>query len=226
MQILTISTIFAGNNLFRLLNGLAVTVEISLISIILGTILGVILGSLWSAVGLLFKPIFKVYLEIFRVVPTIPLLFLFYYIFPRNLNINLSSMQVSILVFSLWFAAELSDIVRGAIQSISKNQRENAYSIGLTTLQTYRYVLIPQSVPNILPAFINLSSRIIKTTSILLLISVTDVITVGQQIIEANAQDTTVPLLIYGFIALLYFLINYLLSRFSRGLERKYRKYE
>lgn len=226
MQILTISTIFAGNNLFRLLNGLVVTIEISLISIILGTILGVILGSLWSAAGTLIKPIFKAYLEIFRVVPTIPLLFLFYYIFPRNLNINLSAMQVSILVFSLWFAAELSDIVRGAIQSISKSQRENAYSIGLTTLQTYRYVLIPQSVPNILPAFINLSSRIIKTTSILLLISVIDVITVGQQIIEANAQDTAVPLLIYGFIALLYFLINYLLSHFSRRLERKYRKYE
>ncbi|GMA69819.1 amino acid ABC transporter permease [Leuconostoc litchii] len=226
MQILAISTIFEGNNLLRLLSGLFVTIEISVISIFIGTVLGLILGSLWTTGNHLIQPFFKLYLEIFRVVPTIPLLFLFYYIFPRNLNINLSSMQVSILVFSLWFAAEFSDIVRGAIQSISKNQRENAYTIGLSMFQTYRYVLVPQSIPNILPAFINLSTRIIKTTSILLLISVTDVITVGQQIIEANAQDTLVPLLIYALIALFYFLINFLLSQLSQRLERKFRKYE
>lgn len=69
--------------------------------------------------------------------------------------------------------------------------------------------------------FINLSTRIIKTTSILLLISVTDVITVGQQIIEANSQNTVIPILIYGIIALLYWLVNAVLGYLTDYVKGK-----
>ncbi|NLS38541.1 ABC transporter permease subunit [Fructobacillus tropaeoli] len=216
-----INLIFAGTNLNRLIEGLGVTIEISVLSIFFGTILGGFLGLLWSNVTGAERGFFRTYLEIFRIVPTIPLLFLFYYTFPRDLNFNLPATAVSVLVFSLWFGAEFSDIVRAAVQSVAKGQKESAYAIGLTTWQSYRYVLLPQSLVNILPAYINLSTRIIKTTSILLLISVTEVITVGQQIIEANSSNRAVPLVVYGLIALFYFLINGTLTWLSKKIERK-----
>ncbi|CAK1248042.1 amino acid ABC transporter permease [Fructobacillus evanidus] len=216
-----INLILAGTNINRLIEGLGVTIEISVLSIFFGTILGGFLGLLWSNVTGAERGFFRTYLEIFRIVPTIPLLFLFYYTFPRDLNLNLPATTVSVLVFSLWFGAEFSDIVRAAVQSVAKGQKESAYAIGLTTWQSYRYVLLPQSLVNILPAYINLSTRIIKTTSILLLISVTEVITVGQQIIEANSSNRAVPLIVYGLIALFYFLINGTLTWLSKKIERK-----
>jgi len=221
MLISGLKTILSGHNVMRVLEGLGTTVSISLIAIFFGTILGLILGSIWTASSKWLNPLFKIYLEIFRIVPTIPLLFLFYYILPRNFDFSFSAFQVSTLVFSLWFSAELSDIVRGAIKSVPKNQVESGYVIGLSGIQMYYYVLIPQALKNILPAFINLSTRIIKTTSILLLISVTDVVTVGQQIIEANSQNSTIPILMYGVIAILYWIINAALSFVSNMLEKK-----
>ena len=131
------------------------------------------------------------------------------------------AVQVSILVFALWFAAEFSDIIRGSIQSVPRQQRESAFALGLSTFQIFRFVLIPQGLLTAISPFINLSTRIIKTTSILLLISVTDVITVGQQIIEANSQNTVIPILIYGIIALLYWLVNAVLGYLTDYVEGK-----
>jgi polar amino acid transport system permease protein len=102
------------------------------------------------------------------------------------------------------------------------HQVESGKAIGLSTVQLYRYVLVPQSVHLMIPATINLMTRIIKTTSLLLLISVVDVINVGQQIIEANShryQDGA--FWVYGFIFILYFILCYPLSRLARRLERR-----
>ncbi|MBF7115820.1 amino acid ABC transporter permease [Pediococcus pentosaceus] len=213
--------LLSGNNITRILGGLETTIVISLTSIVLGTLIGIVLGALWTLSGKWVKLVFKIYLEIFRIIPTIPLLFLFYYILPRDLGVNLPAVQVSILVFALWFAAEFSDIIRGSIQSVPRQQRESAFALGLSTFQIFRYVLIPQGLLTAISPFINLSTRIIKTTSILLLISVTDVITVGQQIIEANSQNAVIPILIYGIIALLYWLVNAVLGYLADYVEGK-----
>lgn len=98
--------LLSGNNVTRILGGLETTIVISLTSIVLGTLIGIVLGSLWTLSGKWVRLVFKIYLEIFRIIPTIPLLFLFYYILPRDLGVNLPAVQVSILVFALWFAAE------------------------------------------------------------------------------------------------------------------------
>ncbi len=181
-----ISVLFEGTNFMRLLGGLWVTVKIAAVALIFGIILGIILGVLRTFKNRPLRVVLRLYLEFFRVVPTVVLLFLFYYILPRQMNFNLPADQLATLVFVLWVGAEMSDIVRGALISVPRHQIESGKAIGLNRFQLYRYVLIPQSLTLEIPATINLATRVIKTTSILLLISVMDVINIGQQIIEAN----------------------------------------
>ena len=166
--------------------------------------------------------ILRLYLEFFRIVPTIVLLFLFYYILPRSFHINWPASWMAVLAFSLWVAAEFSDIVRGALESVPLVQKESGLALGLSRMQLLRYVLLPQAVQLELPATINLATRVIKTTSLLMMISIMDVIAIGQQIIEANNQKyPTAVFWIYGLIFFLYFIIDYPLSKWSKRLAAK-----
>ncbi|KRM10309.1 amino acid ABC transporter permease [Paucilactobacillus suebicus] len=217
-----INILFEGRNMVRLLGGLWISAKIAAIAIVVGLVLGIVLGALRTLHNPLLRAILRLYLEFFRVIPTVVLLFLFYYILPQNFNINMGAESVATLVFALWFAAEMSDIVRGGIISVSPHQVDSGKAIGLNRLQLYYYVLLPQSIQLMIPATINLVSRVIKTTSLLLLISVMDVINVGQQIIEANGQRyENGSFWVYGFIFILYFILCYPLSLWARHLERK-----
>lgn len=217
-----INILFEGRNLVRLLGGLWVSAKVAIVAIIVGLILGVILGALRTLHNPILRIILRLYLEFFRIIPTVVLLFLFYYILPKNFNLNMGSETVAMLVFALWFAAEMSDIVRGGIISVPRHQVDAGKAIGLNRLQLYYYVLIPQSIQLMIPATINLVSRVIKTTSLLLLISVMDVINIGQQIIEANGQRyDNGAFWVYGFIFILYFILCYPLSLWARHIERK-----
>ena len=146
-------------------------------------------------------------------------MFIFYFGVTTALNIDLSGEVVSIIVFTLWGAAEMGDLVRGALQSLSKHQIESGLAIGLNKAQLYRYIMIPQAIRRMLPGTINLATRMIKTTSLVVLIGVIDVVKVGQQIIETSRfQFPAASFWIYGFIFFLYFIICY--PRFQKYLKR------
>ena len=101
-----------------------------------------------------------------------------------------------------------------------KHQVESGKAIGLSFWDLYRYILIPQAVRRMLPGAINLATRMIKTTSLVVLIGVIDVIKVGQQIIEnSRIEVPTASFWVYGFVFILYFIICYPLSKLSRRLE-------
>ena len=217
-----ISVLFEGSNFARLMGGLWTAVWIAVISLIIGLALGTIFGLLRTLQNKVIRFILLLYLEFFRIVPTIVLLFLVYYIFPRQFNINMPATWMAVLAFSLWVAAEFSDIVRGALESVPKHQRESGLALGLTQWQLFRYVLLPQAVRLELPATINLATRVIKTTSLLMTISIMDVINVGQQIVEANNQShPTGVFWVYGLIFILYFIVDYPLSLWAKRLTAK-----
>ncbi|WP_294830241.1 amino acid ABC transporter permease [Lactobacillus rizhaonensis] len=217
-----INVFFAGNNFSRILQGLWTSVWIAGASLIIGLILGTLLGILRTLPNKIIRFILRLYLEFFRIVPTIVLLFLFYYILPRTFHINWPASWMAVLAFSLWVAAEFSDIVRGALESVPLVQKESGLALGLSRVQLLRYVLLPQAVQLELPATINLATRVIKTTSLLMMISIMDVIAIGQQIIEANNQKyPTAVFWIYGLIFFLYFIIDYPLSKWSKQLAAK-----
>ena len=217
-----INVFFSGNNFSRILQGLWTSVWIAGVSLGIGLVLGTFLGVLRTLPNKIIRFILRLYLEFFRIVPTIVLLFLFYYILPRSFHINWPASWMAVLAFALWVAAEFSDIVRGAIESVPIVQKESGLALGLSKVQLFRYVLLPQAVQLELPATINLATRVIKTTSLLMMISIMDVIAIGQQIIEANNQKyPTAVFWIYGLIFFLYFIIDYPLSVWSKRLAAK-----
>lgn len=224
MQNSGIDVIFQGKNFQRLIfEGLLVTVEIALISIIIGSVLGVIIGLSRTTKSKIVLFMNRIYLEAFRIIPTLVWLFIVYFGVTTALNINLSGEIVSIIVFSLWGAAEMGDIVRGSLQSLPKHQIESGKALGLNYFELYRYVLIPQAIRRMLPGTINLATRMIKTTSLVVMIGVIDVVKIGQQIIETSRFEyPTASFWVYGFIFFLYFIICYPLSKIAKNLEIKW----
>ncbi len=196
-----INVLFEGLNMQRLFEGLLITLRVALIAVVITIVMGFMIGIIRTSKNKLIQVIFKIYLELFRIIPILVWLFVIYYIIPANFNFNLSSEAVALIVFSLWGVAEMSDIVRGAIISLPRHQVESSKAIGLSAFQMYRYVLIPQAIKRTIPPMINLTTRMIKTTALLTMIGVVEVIKVGQQIIEVN--NITYPMVafwIYGFI--------------------------
>jgi len=121
-------------------------------------------------------------------------------------------------VLGLWGASGVSEVVRGALQSVPRGQREAGLSIGLSAGQLYGYVLLPQALKRMTPPTINIYTRIIKTSSLAVLIGVVEVIKAGQQIIERTYES----LLIYAVLFLFFFIVCYPLSAASRVLERRW----
>lgn len=223
MQDLGIRVLFMGNNFQRLLLGLWVTIRISLLAVLISLVLGTLLGMLMTVKNPLTKVLTKVYLEFIRIMPQLVLLFLAFFGLTKSFGINLSGETAAVLVFTLWGTAEMGDLVRGALISIPKHQYESGAAIGLSKLQIYRYIIIPQTLRRLIPLAINLTTRMIKTTSLVVLIGVVEVLKVAQQIIEANRY--TVPdsaLWIYGTIFFLYFFACWPISLLAKWLERRW----
>lgn len=224
MQDLGISVLFQGRNFERLLEGLWITVGISLISVAISILLGIVLGMIMSVKNPVIKAITRLYLEFVRIMPQLVLLFLVYFGATKAFGIHISGEVSAVIVFSIWGTAEMGDLVRGALASIPKHQYESGKAIGLTNIQIYLYIIIPQTVRRLVPLAINLVTRMIKTTSLIALIGVVEVVKVGQQIIEASRL--TVPsaaIWIYGVIFFLYFIVCYPISLLSARLEKAWR---
>lgn len=223
MQDLGVNILFEGLNMQRLFGGLWITTKIALISISFSMLFGIILGLIMLSEKMIVKFFTRVYLEMMRIVPILVWLFIFYFGVTKIVPIHLSSEFVCIIVFVMWGSAEMGDIVRGAISSLPNHQRESGAAIGLTELQIYIYIIIPQAIRRLIPGAINLATRMIKTTSLAVFIGVIEVLKVGQQIIEYSILDyPTAPLWVYGFIFFLYFIICYPISIIARKLEMKW----
>lgn len=223
MQDLGIRVLFEGSNFLRLLGGLWITVKIALLSVAISFILGIFLGIVMTLKNPVTKLLTRIYLEFVRIMPQLVLLFLVYFGLTRAFQINLSGQLSAMIVFVVWGTAEMGDLVRGALISIPKHQYESGMALGLNNLQVYRYIIIPQTLRRLIPLAINLTTRMVKTTSLIVLIGVVEVLKVGQQIIEANRY--TAPsgaLWIYGAIFFLYFIVCYPISRLAGRLEKRW----
>lgn len=210
--------------MLRLLGGLWTALRISLIAVVISIPLGILLGVLMTKKNRMLHAILRVYLEFIRIMPQMVLLFLVYFGTTRSFGWDLSGEVASIIVFVLWGTAEMSDLVRGALISIPKHQYESSEALGLSRTQTYLYVIIPQTIRRLIPLSINLITRMIKTTTLVLMIGVVEVLKVAQQIIEANRMNSPNSAFgIYLTIFLLYFLACWPISLLARHLEKKWR---
>ncbi len=223
MPDLGISVLFKGQNMVRLLGGLWVALRISLISVAISIPLGILLGTLMTWKNPVIKVFARIYLEIVRIMPQMVLLFLVFFGTTRMFGWNLPAESASILVFSFWGTAEMGDLVRGALISIPKHQYESGEALGMTKPQVYFYIIIPQTLRRLIPLSFNLVTRMIKTTSLVMMIGVVEVLKVAQQIIEANRM--TAPNAAFGLYAtvfVLYFLACWPISMLAGHLEKKW----
>ena len=219
-----ISVLFLGKNFLRLLGGLWVTMRLSLISAAVSIPLGILFGMFMTLKNSITKALGRIYLEFVRIMPQLVLLFIAYFGVTRAFGWNLSANVSAVIVFTLWGTAEMGDLVRGALISIPTHQYDSAAALGMSKLQTFVYIIVPQAMRRLIPLTINLTTRMIKTISLVVLIGITEVLKVGKQIIDANRFDyPTAALWVYGVIFLLYFLACWPISCLAKKLEQRWR---
>ena len=222
MQDLGISILFKGVNFQRLMGGLWVTLRLALITIGLSCAFGLLFGLLMLSRKKAAKVFCRIWLEIVRFMPQLVLLYIVYFGFARLFGWDLNGETSAVIVFTFWGSAEMGDLIRGALTSIPRHQTESAAALGLKKSQIYRYVLIPQTLRRLLPQAINLSTRIIKTTALVKMINVTEVLKVGQQIIGQFYRQPDAAFWVYFVIFLLYFLVCWPFSLLARRLEKRW----
>ncbi len=223
MQDLGIDVIFQGSNFMRLLIGLCVTMRIAVIAVLISIVFGAGVGILMTSKNRMIRLVTKSYLELVRIVPILVWLFVFFFTATKVFHVHLPAETAAIIVFSLWGIAEIGDIVRGTVTSLPRHQWESGMALGLTTKQIYLYIILPQVMRRFVPAAMNLVTRMIKTTSLVALIGVVEVLKVGQQIIEVSIlKNPMASFWIYAMIFGLYFMICYPISLWSRYLELKW----
>lgn len=223
MHSLGIDVLFKGTNMLRLLKGLWVSVEISLISVAISIGLGLILGVLMTSKSRVLKGVLRLYLETVRIMPQMVLLFIVYFGSTRVFGLNISAELSAVIVFVFWGTAEMGDLVRGSIKSIPKIQYESAYALGLNKVQVHLHVIFPQTLRRLIPLSINLVTRMIKTTSLVMMIGIVEVLKVAQQIIEANRRSSpNAAFGVFAVVFLLYFVVCWPISRLAASLEKRW----
>lgn len=209
-------TILSGDYPALLLQGLRLTLGVSLsallVSVVFGTLLGVVrtfrlpvLGTLGSA-----------YVELVRGIPLIVLLSVVYYGLP-TLGITLPGFPSAVLALGLYSAAYTSEIVRGGLNSVPPGQLEAARSLGLSRAQALRYVVLPQAWRVALPALGNEFVSLILGSSLASAVTLQELFAQGKYITNATYRQFEV----YAVLALVYFLLTFTLTRLVRLLERR-----
>ena len=163
------------------------------------------------------------YIRLSRNTPLLVQLFFLYYGLPK-IGIKTNAELCGIAGLAFLGGSYMAEAFRSGLEAIEPIQTESALSLGMSRLQTMRYVVLPQTVRRLLPQSINLITRMIKTTSLILMIGVVEVLKVAQQIIEANrTASPNAAFGIYLTVFLLYFLVCWPISLLARKLERKWR---
>ena len=224
MPDLGLDVLLKGKNFERLLGGLGTALRISLISVFISIFAGIAVGMLMTWKNPISRAVTRCYLEVVRIMPQMVLLFIVFFGTTRVFGWNLSGEMSAVIVFSFWGTAEMGDLVRGAVTGIPQHQYESAYALGLTGMQTYRYIILPQTVRRLIPLSMNLITRMIKTTSLVLMIGVVEMLKIAQQIIEANRMSSpNAAFGVYLTVFLLYFLACWPFSLLAGALEKRWR---
>jgi len=205
-------------NMPFLLEAALVTLKITMVSFAFALLIAFIVGIVRSYnAPILLKRGLAVYVEVFRGSPLLIQLFLIYYGLPK-LNIVMDCYTAAILGLSLNSGAYMSEIVRASVTAVDKGQNEAAFCLGYNKLQTIFYIILPQMFRVSIPNLVNCFSALLKDSSLVSVISITELTRVGQLIYSRTAK----PFEIYTTLALFYFIMTYAVSLTSKSMEKKF----
>ncbi|MFA9372695.1 MAG: amino acid ABC transporter permease [Poseidonibacter sp.] len=197
------------------LSGLWITLKISFFAMILTLIIGIIVALMKLSSMVVLRDIATVYITIIRGTPLLVQIFLFYFIVANIFE--LERFVAGILSLGIFFGAYMAEILRGAIQSIDKGQLEAAKSLGISNYQAMRYIILPQAFKRALPTLVGETIALVKDSSLVSVISITDLTKVGKEIVA----NTFSPFETWIVIALLYLCITSTLSYIGHRIEKK-----
>ena len=195
------------------------TLALAVPSIGLGFVLGVLVAlARLSRLPVLYYPA-TLYVQVIRGVPLVMVIFWFWFFIPIAFGVPLPQYWVALIAFVVFEAAYLGEIIRAGIQSVPRGQVEAARATGLGYLAVMRHVVLPQALRNMLPSLVTQFIILFKDTSLASIIGYMDLTKAAQTVNQREIR----PFELYLFIAVVYWIITYGMSRLSRALERKMR---
>jgi His/Glu/Gln/Arg/opine family amino acid ABC transporter permease subunit len=193
------------------------TLRLAIPAIVLGFVLGIFVGiARLARTGWIRVPA-TLYVEFFRGVPLVMVIFWIWFIIPQLLRLPIPEYGVALTAFVIFEAAYFGEIVRAGIQSVGRGQVEAATALGLTRAQALRFVVLPQAIRNMVPALVTQMIVLFKDTSLASIIGYVD-LTKAAQIV--NNREIR-PFELYLFIAVVYFVFTYSMSRVAGRFERR-----
>jgi His/Glu/Gln/Arg/opine family amino acid ABC transporter permease subunit len=193
------------------------TLRLAIPAMILGFVLGIFVGlARLAARGWIRMPA-TLYVEFIRGVPLVMVIFWIWFIIPQLLRLPIPEYGVALTAFVVFEAAYFGEIVRAGIQSVPRGQVEAATALGLTGAKTMAYVVLPQALRNMVPTLVTQMIVLFKDTSLASIIGYVD-LTKAAQIV--NNREIR-PFELYLFIAVVYWIFTYSMSRLARRFERQ-----
>ncbi|MGO0063825.1 amino acid ABC transporter permease [Brevibacillus fluminis] len=209
---------YAPSHLTFLLEGFLVTLEVAFLSIVFSFAIGIIVGTLRYAKIPVVSRILAVIVELVRNLPLLLIIFFTYFALPE-VGLKLEKFYAAILALVIFESAMLSEIVRSGLNSVEKGQLEAARSSGLTYSQTLWHIVLPQALRRMVPPIVSQFISLLKDTSLAVVIALPELMN-HAQILNGRNVNYVIPTFL--IVAVMYFVVNYALSVFSKRLENKH----
>ena len=206
--------VFSSANVMFMLGGFVKTLEISALSIFFSLIFGTVLALVKAYAAKPFSLLVSAYIELFRCTPNLLWILFIYFTVKGN------DVFISTLAFTIFTSAVMAEIVRGGLNSIPQSQFEAAQSQGFGFFATMRLIILPQTFKTIVPALFSQCTTVIKDSSYLAGINVAEFMYSSKGVM-AKSQSLNEVLLVYGFVFLLYFALNFGISLIVRAHQRR-----
>lgn len=202
------------------LQGLLVTIGVSIASLILSSLIGLVVALCSQSKIPLLTNLSRIYVEIVRGTPLLVQILFFYYIVAHSIGLE-NRYVAGIIILSIFSGAYIAEMIRSGIEFVSATQIESAKAIGLSKFQAYRFVIFPQAFRQVLPTLAGQFASIIKDSSLLSIIGINELTNSAQQINSA----TYTTLEVYLPLGIAYLMLTLPVSLISKSLERRF-KYE
>ena len=208
--------------------GLPATLRVSAIAVVGSAVIGIVLGTLLTIEFLLSRVLIRLYIEVFRGLPILVTVFMVYFGLPAiSPQLEYGPLTATAIALILWGSAQVAEATRGAVQSIPREQHEAAAALGFGWVGRHRSVILPQAFRRLLPPLVSLLVNIIQNSTLAAVIGGIELLQAGKSqterltfyppagIGEIHAFE------IFAFVALLFFLISFPLTRLAAYLERR-----
>ena len=208
--------------------GLPATLRVSAIAVVGSSLIGVLLGTAMTLPYRLPRTVIRFYIEVFRGLPILVTVFMVYFGLPAiNSSLEFGPLTATAIALILWGSAQVAEATRGAVQSIPREQHEAAAALGFGWVGRHRSVILPQALRRLLPPLVNLLVNIIQNSTLAAVIG-------GIELLQAGRSQTerlfSIPpagigqihaFEIFAFIAVLFFVISFPLTRLAAYLEKR-----